>query len=120
MSRLAFVAIIGLLAAACGQKTEEAAAPASTGMPAATPAVAAPPADAAAGPSFAEAVGKFDPASNHFIWVLPPGIHGEPPWTMNVTVKHKGEVKFESRIPLRPEIIAAGTYAEFPAGSEAI
>jgi hypothetical protein len=114
MSRLAFVAIIGLLTAACGQKTEEAAAP----LPAETPTVAPPP--AAAGPSFAEAVGRFDPATNHFIWVLPQGIHGEAPWTMNVTVKHRGEVKFESKIPLKPEIIPAGTYAEFPADAEAI
>jgi hypothetical protein len=35
-------------------------------------------------------------------------------------VKHKGEVKFESRIPLKPEVIPAGTYAEFPADAEAI
>ena len=39
---------------------------------------------------------------------------------MNVTVKHKGEVKFESKIPLKAEIIPPGTYAEFPANSEAI
>jgi hypothetical protein len=116
MRRLAFVAIISLLASACGQKSEEAAAPPAEPAQAVAPAAPAP----AGGPEFAEAVGKFDPAVNHFIWVLPSGIHGEPPWTMNVTVKHKGEVKFASKIPLTPEIVATGVYPEFPAGSEAI
>jgi hypothetical protein len=118
MSRLAFVAIISLFATACGQKTDTAAPPSAEVLAAAAPAAPSP--AAAAGPDFAEAVGRFDPTTNHFIWVLPQGIHGEAPWTMNVTVKHKGEVKFESTIPLKPEIVSPGTYAEFPADAEAI
>lgn len=111
------VAALAVLAAACTPPSNEAApAPAET----AAPEVIAPAATVGAGASFAEAVGQFDPAVNRFIWVLPQGVHGEEPWTMNVTVKHKGEVKYETKIPLKAEIVAAGTLAEVPATSEAV
>ncbi len=119
MSRIAIIGALALLASACGKAPETAAPAAPVAETPAAPAVT--PADpAASGESFGEAVGKFDPAKNRFIWVLPVGVHGEAPWTMNVTVKHKGEVKFETKILLTPEIVAPGTYAEFPSNSEAV
>jgi hypothetical protein len=117
MRGLMSVAALALLVAACTPPANEAAtAPAQT----AAPEVTAPAAAAGAGASFAEAVGQFDPAVNRFVWVLPQGVHGEEPWTMNVTVKHKGEVKYETRIPLKAEIVPAGTHAEIPATSETV
>src|SRR6185295_16276376 len=86
------------------------------------PAAPAPAADAAApsGGSFQDAISQFNPATQHFVWVLPEGVHGKPPWEMNVTVKHRGEVKFKTTIPLKAEIAAAGSRPEFPATSETV
>jgi hypothetical protein len=39
---------------------------------------------------------------------------------MNVTVKHRGEVKHQAVIPLKSEILASGTRPEFPAGTEVV
>ena len=62
----------------------------------------------------------FDPAKQRFVWVLPPGIHGKGPWFYAATVKLRGETKYEASIPLKAEMLPAGTRPEYPAGYEII
>jgi hypothetical protein len=121
MRGIVLVGALALLCSACGPKAEAPAAsvepPAST-----TPAASAPATDAASsiGLEFAQAVARFDPTQNHIIWATPPGVHGEGPWTLDVTVKYKGEVKHAEKIPLKADIAAPGTVAEIPTGYEAV
>jgi hypothetical protein len=70
--------------------------------------------------TYDDAVKLFDPATQRFVWVLPEGVHGTGPWDMNVTVKHRGEVKHQATIPLKAEILPSGSRPEFPAGSEVV
>lgn len=63
---------------------------------------------------------QFDPARQHFIWVLPPGIHGIGPWDLAAVVKLRGEPKFETTLPLKAELAPAGTRPEYPAGYEIV
>jgi hypothetical protein len=73
-----------------------------------------------AGLNMGQAIQQFDPAANHFIWALPPGVHGAGPWEINVEVKHKGEVTYKTSIALKAEIIKPGDHFQPPAGYEAI
>lgn len=110
----------GALLSACQPKTEVAAITAEpASAPAAPPAPAAP-ADNSVGIEFTQAVAKFDPTKNHIIWATPPGVHGEGPWTLDVTIKHKGEIKHQETIPLKADLVAPGSVAGIPAGYEAV
>jgi|GEM_PF-1513171 hypothetical protein len=71
-------------------------------------------------PDFTSIAANFNPGLQRFIWVLPPGVHGEGPWGFTVQVRHKGEVKHESEMPLVAEKLQAGSRPEFPAGYEII
>jgi len=84
--------------------------------PAKSPPAAAPD----AGLNMGQAIQQFDPTANHFIWALPPGVHGVGPWAINVEVKHKGEVTYKTSIALKAEIIKPGDHFQPPAGYEAI
>lgn len=78
-----------------------------------------PPQDGA--PDFTSIAANFDPAKQRFIWVLPPGVHGEEPWGFKVVVRHKGNVKYEGELPLSDDReLQAGSRPEFPAGYEII
>lgn len=116
MSRFAVIGALSLLAAACGKPAETPAAPA------AEPAASAGPADSTATPAtpLSEAIGKFDPTTQHIVWVLPEGVHGTGPWEMGVTVKHRGDVKYQSSIPLTAEIMPGGARPEYPANTEIV
>jgi hypothetical protein len=85
--------------------------------PAPAPAPAAPAADDA---PLAAIATQFDPARQHFVWVLPPGIHGIGPWDLNAVIKLRGEPKFETTLPLKAEIATAGTRPEYPPGYEIV
>jgi len=120
MRGIILVGALALLCSACQPKEET---PATAELPASTaPATPAEPTDAASsiGLEFAQAVARFDPTQNHIIWATPPGVHPEGPWTLDVTVKHKGEVKHAEKIPLKAENVAAGTVADIPAGYDAV
>lgn len=71
-------------------------------------------------PDFTSIAANFNPGLQRFIWVLPPGVHGEGPWGFTVQVRHKGEVKHESEMPLVAEKLPAGSWPEFPAGYEIV
>ena len=80
-----------------------------------------PPAQApAANLDMAKAIQKFDPGANHFIWLLPPGMHGDGPWAIDVELKHKGESKYKTSIPLKAEIIGPGDHFRPHPGYEAV
>jgi hypothetical protein len=121
MRGMVLVGALALLCSAC-QKAETPAA--TVELPAATapaaPAVAASDAASSIGLEFAQAVARFDPTQNHIIWATPPGVHGEGPWTLDVTVKYKDEVKHAEKIPLKADIVAAGSVADIPAGYEGV
>lgn len=70
--------------------------------------------------SLASVASKFDPARQRFVWVLPPGIHGEGPWDFSAVVKMRGEQKFETTLPLKAERAPAGSRPEYPAGYEIV
>jgi hypothetical protein len=86
--------------------------------PLATPPVTSP--ASAPGTSLAAVASQFDPGRQHFVWVLPPGIHGEGPWDLAAVVKLRNEPKFETTLPLKAQIVAAGSRPEFPAGYEIV
>lgn len=69
---------------------------------------------------FAAIAMQFDPAKQHLVWVMPPGIHGKGPWDFKSVVKHRDEVKFETTIPMRGEIKPGGGRPEYPAGYEIV
>jgi hypothetical protein len=98
---------------------------ATTGDPV-TPLVAppaSPPTSAASDPqyvSLASVASQFDPATQRFVWVLPPGIHGEGPWDLSAVVKIRGEPKFTTTLPLKAELAPAGSRPEYPAGYEIV
>lgn len=81
------------------------------------PAVVVPEAEA---PTFETIAAKFDPGRQHFIWVLPPGIHGKEPWDFKAVVTLRGEPKFQTTLPLAAELLAQGSRPEFPAGYEVV
>jgi len=70
--------------------------------------------------SFATVASQFDPGRQHFVWVLPPGIHGEGPWDLAAVVKLRGESKFETTLPLKAEIASGGSRSEYPIGYEIV
>jgi hypothetical protein len=122
MRRAAVLSAIACLAAACGNPSTTPAAPAAPApIPAPAPTTPAPaPPDSAANKSVSEAFGSFDPSKQHIIWVLPEGVHGAGPWDMDVTVKHKGEVKYHTSIRLDAEIKPGGSRPEYPANTEVV
>lgn len=69
---------------------------------------------------FTSIAANFDPNIQRFVWVLPPGVHGEAPWGFTAQVRHKGEVKYEAELPLVAQKIAAGSRPEYTAGYEII
>ncbi len=71
-------------------------------------------------PDFTSIAANFNPAIQRFVWVLPPGVHGEGPWGFTVQVRHRGEVKHEGEMPLVAEKLQGGSRPEYPAGYEII
>lgn len=65
-------------------------------------------------------LGAFDHTTQSLVWVLPPGVHAEGPFTASVTVAHNGQVKHESRLALASSRLEAGARPEFPAGSDVV
>jgi hypothetical protein len=136
MTRLAAAALALLLASACAAtEATPAAGPSAGKVSLQTPpysgasgdALSRPPVpqapatpSAGATPTFETVASQFDPARQHFVWVLPPGIHGKPPWDLKAVVKLRGVPQFETTLPLKAEIAAAGSRAEFPAGYEIV
>jgi hypothetical protein len=70
--------------------------------------------------TFQTVASQFDPARQHFVWVLPPGLHGQAPWDLKAIVKVRGVPQFETTLPLKAEMLAAGSRAEYPAGYEIV
>jgi hypothetical protein len=63
---------------------------------------------------------RFDPARQHFVWVLPPGVRGKGPWTITATVALDGKPQLETALPLVAEKGVGGSRPEYPAGYEII
>lgn len=137
MTRLATAALALLVVSACAANEATSSAGPSAGKVslqtppyggAAGDALSRPPAPQApavtpapgATPTFEAVAAQFDPARERFLWVLPPGIHGQPPWDMKVVVKLRGVSQFETSLPLKAETIPAESRPEFPAGYEII
>lgn len=134
MLRLASLAGLALVLSACAaQEATPAAGPSSgkvslqtppyTGdLPSAPPApdLSQAPPTAEGAPTFDSVAAQFDPGRQHFVWVLPPGVHGKGPWDMKAIVKLRGEPKFETTLPLKAELAAAGSRPEYPAGYEIV
>lgn len=125
------VALVGG-AAAYYLTSKQAAAPAAPALANAAPAptaadldrlaasVAAMPKPDASETSFADAIGAFDYRTQHFIWVLPPGIHAKGPFTADVVVRHDGAVKHQEAIPLTADFPAPGSRPEYPRSAEIV
>jgi hypothetical protein len=99
------------------------ATPGGPAAPLAAPPTQAPEAmlpDASQDISLASIASQFDPARQRFVWVLPPGIHGEGPWDFSAVVKIRGEPKFETTLPLKAELAPAGSRPEYTAGYEIV
>ncbi|HVY87388.1 MAG TPA: hypothetical protein VG942_00865 [Hyphomonadaceae bacterium] len=78
-------------------------------------------ADEAAGlQPYSLAIKQYNPKTQHFIWVLPEGVHGLKPWNMQVVIKEKGEVKYDSAFPLKDEVVPASNFPELPPKSEVV
>jgi hypothetical protein len=92
--------------------------------PAIAPAVENAPAPAAPSEAevatFEEAVANFDGATQHLVWVLPPGIIASGPFTARVVVKADDATELDTTIPLTSEKAAGGSRPEYPAGAEVL
>lgn len=114
MTRTLFAGVAAAyLLAACDQATPVAPVEPS----------AAPPPAATTAPSeltFEDAVATFDATTQHLVWVLPPGVIAQGPFTAQVVVKADGAVALDKTIPLTAEKPAAGSRPEYPAGSEVL
>jgi hypothetical protein len=129
---VAVIALGGGAAAYYFTSKQEAAAPASPALTnvAAVPTaeqldrlkatVDAMPKPAEAQASFADTIGAFDYKTQHFIWVLPPGIHAKGPFVAEVNVQHAGEPAFKTFIPLTAEFPAPGSRPEYPRSAEIV
>jgi hypothetical protein len=105
MRGIVLIGALALLCSAC-QPKEGTAATFELPVPTA-PAAPAPDASSAVGMEFDRTVSMFDPTRNHIVWAMPAGIHNKNPWTLDVTVKHKGVVKHEEKIRLKADLVAA-------------
>jgi len=94
------------------------AVPGAPDLPPPSPTTALP--DVPQDTSLSSIASQFDPARQRFVWVLPPGIHGEGPWDFKAVVKIRGEPKFETTLPLKAELAPAGTRPEYNAGYEIV
>lgn len=70
--------------------------------------------------TFEEAVAKFDAATQHLVWVLPPGVIANGPFSAQVVLKADGATELDTTIPLTAEKVAAGSRPEYPAGAEVL
>jgi hypothetical protein len=70
--------------------------------------------------SFADTIGAFDYRTQHFIWVLPPGIHAKGPFVADVVIKHGGETRHQESIPLTAEFPTPGSRPEYPRSAEIV
>ena len=113
MTKAMFAGIAALcLLAACDN-----AKPALT--PVAEPALAATPAPPTE-LTLEEAVANFDAATQHLVWVLPPGVIAKGPFIAQIVIKADGAVALDTTIPLTGDKPAAGSRPEYPAGSEVL
>lgn len=70
--------------------------------------------------TFEEAVANFDGATQHLVWVLPPGIITSGPFTARVVVKADDATELDTTIPLASEKAPGGSRPEYPAGAEVL
>jgi hypothetical protein len=70
--------------------------------------------------AFADALNSFDYRTQHFIWVLPPGIHAKGPFVADAHIAHAGEPTFDASIPLTAEFPTPGSRPEYPRSAEIV
>ena len=100
-----------LLLSACNDPAKTDAAPEVAAAPSA-------PAEPATVKTFEEVVASFDAATQHLVWVLPPGIVADGPYGAHVTVRADGKTELDTVIPLTGEKPAGGSRPEYPADAE--
>ncbi len=116
MIRIVSAAIVPvLLLAACGDPAKTDAKPEIAVTPEAETAAAP-----AATLAFEDVVANFDATKQHLVWVLPPGVSANGPFSAHVTVKADGATELDTVIPLTAEKPAAGSRPEYPAGAEVL
>jgi len=111
---LSALIVPAFLLAACGDPAKSPASPEST--PAATVTPAEPP----SAQSFEDVIATFDAATQHLIWVLPPGVVANGPYSARVIVNADGKTEFETVIPLTGDKPSAGSRPEYPANAEVL
>lgn len=111
---LSALIVPAFLLAGCGDPAKTDATPAIASAPAATP--AEPPSPL----TFEDVIAKFDAATQHLVWVLPPGVVASGPYGARIVVNADAKTEYETVIPLTGEKPAAGSRPEYPAGSEVL
>lgn len=115
MTRILSALIVpALLLSACGEPANLGAAPKVASTPAATPV------DPSTTKTFEEIIATFDAGTQHLVWVLPPGVVANGPYSATVVVQADGQTEFEMTIPLMGEKPAAGSHHEYPAEAEVL
>ncbi len=103
-----------LLLAACGDPAKTDAAPETAAASATAPAATE------SDKTFEEVIATFDAATQHLVWVLPPGVVASGPYTASVTVNADSKTEYQTVIPLTGEKPAAGSRPEYPADAEVL
>jgi hypothetical protein len=66
------------------------------------------------------AIAGFNPARDHFVWTMPPGVHAKGPFAAEITVLHDGKKTLSRTVALIAEYPEPGSRPQYPRTVETV
>jgi hypothetical protein len=66
------------------------------------------------------AISSFDPASQHLVWIMPPGVRARGPFTAEIIVKHDGQAQISRTLTMTAEFPEPGSRVEYARSAQAV
>jgi hypothetical protein len=66
------------------------------------------------------AISGFNPARDHFVWTMPPGVHAKGPFAAEITVLHDGRKTMSRTVALVAEYPQPGSRPQYPRTVETV
>lgn len=66
------------------------------------------------------AIAAFNPAKDHFVWTMPPGVHAKGPFSAEITVLHAGKKTLSRTVALIAEYPEPGSRPQYPRTVETV
>lgn len=66
------------------------------------------------------AIAAFNPAKDHFVWTMPPGIHAKGPFSAEITVLHDGKKTLSRSVSFTAEYPEPGSRPQYPRTVETV